>query len=304
MTSQTVIQDRVGLGISAMVIGMAMMSSMDAMAKWLGEGYPIGQVVFFRNLFGLLPTLAIVWQLGGFTLPTTRRWRLHLLRGLLGVTAQFSFFLGLRSLGLAEATAIAFAAPLMVTALSVPLLGEKVGPRRWAAVVLGFLGVLIMVRPGPESFQPAALLILLAAFSYAMIMLTTRMLARSDSNAALLLFGSTVSLTLSALLLPIGWKTPDMADFAVFVALGLIGGTGMFFITQAYRYAPAAVVAPFEYVALVVAAVLGFLFWQEIPDLYVWLGAAVVIGAGIYIFYRETRLKAAPRKAAQARSSS
>lgn len=290
MTSQTVIKDRVGLGIAAMVAGMAMMASMDAMAKWLGAGYPIGQVVFFRNFFGMLPILAVVWQLSGLALPTTRRWRMHLLRGLLGVTAQFSFFLGLRSLGLAEATAIAFAAPLMVTALSVPLLGEKVGFRRWAAVVIGFLGVLIMVRPGPGSFQPAALLILLAAFSYAMIMLTTRMMARSDSNAAILLFGSSVSLTLSALLLPFGWKTPDLADFGVFAALGLIGGLGMFCITQAYRHAPAAVVAPFEYVALVVAAILGFLVWREIPDLYVWLGAAVVIAAGIYIFYRETNL--------------
>ena len=290
MSAQSVVQDRIGLGIAAMVAGMAMMASMDAMAKWLGAGYPIGQVVFFRNLFGMIPILVIVWQLGGFALPTTRRWRLHLLRGLLGVTAQFSFFMGLRSLGLAEATAIAFAAPLMVTALSVPLLGEQVGLRRWSAVVVGFIGVLIMVRPEPESFEVAALLILLAAFSYALIMLTTRMLARSDSNAAILLFGSTTSLCLSLLLLPFGWKTPDLADLATFAAMGLIGGTGMFCITQAYRHAPAAVVAPFEYTALVVAAILGFLVWREIPDLYVWLGAAVVIAAGIYIFYRETRL--------------
>lgn len=296
MTAQSAVQDRIGLGIAAMIAGMATMASMDAMAKWLGEGYPIGQVVFFRNAFGILPILVIVWQLGGFAVPSTRRWRLHLLRGLLAITAQLSFFTGLRYLGLAEATAIAFAAPLMVTALSVPLLGEKVGPRRWAAVAVGFAGVLIMVRPGPESFQAAALLILLAAFSYAMIMLTTRMLARSDSNAAILLFGSSTSLALSVLLLPFAWKTPDLADFAVFAALGLTGGTGMFFITQAYRHAPAAVVAPFEYVALVVAAILGFLVWREIPDLYVWLGAAVVIGAGIYIFYRETELKA-PGKA-------
>lgn len=290
MSAESAVEDRIGLGILAMVAGMAMMSSMDALAKWLGAGYPIGQVVFFRNLFGMIPLLVIVWQLGGFTLPTTRRWRLHLLRGLLGVTAQFSFFLGLRTLGLAEATAIAFAAPLMVTALSVPLLGEQVGIRRWSAVILGFLGVLIMVRPAPDSFEAAALLILLAAFSYAMIMVTTRMLARSDSNAAILLFGSSTSLALSVLLLPVGWKAPDLADLAVFAAMGLIGGTGMFFITQAYRHAPAAVVAPFEYTALVVAAILGFLVWREIPDLYVWLGAAVVVGAGIYIFYRETRL--------------
>lgn len=293
MTEQSILQDRIGLGIAAMIAGMAMMSSMDALAKWLGADYPIGQIVFFRNLFGLLPTLVIVWQLGGFALPRTQRWRMHLLRGLLGVTAQFSFFLGLRSLGLAEATAIAFAAPLMVTAMSVPLLGEKVGPRRWSAVVVGFLGVLIMVRPEPSSFQPAALLILLAAFCYGLIMVTTRMLARSDSNAAILLFGSTVSLAVSTVILPLGWKTPALADLAVFAALGLIGGTGMFFITQAYRHAPAAVIAPFEYTALVVAAILGFLVWQEVPDLYVWLGAFVVIAAGIYIFYRETRLSQA-----------
>lgn len=290
MTAQSSFQDRIGLGIAAMIAGMAMMSSMDAMAKWLGDSYPIGQIVFFRNLFGLIPTLAIVWQLSGFALPRTQRWRMHLLRGLLGVTAQFCFFLGLRSLGLAEATAIAFAAPLMVTAMSVPLLGEKVGPRRWSAVIVGFLGVLIMVRPEPENFEPAALLILLAAFCYGLIMVTTRMLARSDSNAALLLFGSSVSLLVSTLILPLGWKMPSLPDLGVFAALGLIGGMGMFFITQAYRHAPAAVIAPFEYTALVVAAALGFLVWREIPDLYVWLGAAVVIAAGIFIFYRETQL--------------
>ncbi len=287
-------QDRIGLGIAGMVAGIFAMSIMDALAKWLGASYPIGEVVFFRYLFALPPALFILWQQRGGRASLVLRWRTgHLLRAIFGLGATATFFLGLRYLPLAEALSIAFAAPLFVTALSVPILGERVGPRRWAAVVVGFLGVLIMTRPGAEAFRPEALYILVAALCYALAMLVTRRLARTDTTPAIMLSGICVSLVVSGLALPFGWRTPEGADFWLFVLLGLVGGIGMYFMTQAYRYAPAAVIAPFDYTALIWGTLFGWLLWRELPGANVWLGAAVVIASGLYIVHRETRVHGA-----------
>lgn len=284
--------DRIGLGIAGIVAGMFAVSIMDALAKWLGAGYPIAELVFFRNLFALPPVFFILWQQRGGVAALRPRWRFgHLLRALFGLGAIFAFFTGLRHLPLAEAISIAFAAPLFVTALSVPILGERVGARRWAAVVVGFLGVLIMTRPGAEAFRPEAFYILAAALSYALAMLVTRRLARSDTTPAIMLSGICISLVVSGLALPFGWRTPLGLDFWLFVLLGLVGGIGMYFMTQAYRHAPAAVIAPFDYTALIWGTVFGWLVWQELPGANVWLGAAVVIASGLYIIHRETRVR-------------
>ncbi len=290
-------QDRVGLGIAAILIGMFTVSIMDALAKWLGESYPIAELVFFRSLFALLPVFFILWQQRSGFAALKPRWRLgHFLRAVLSLGALFTFFTGLRYLPLAEAISIAFAAPLFVTALSVPILGERVGPRRWAAVVIGFLGVLVMTRPGAEAFRPEALYILAAALCYALSMLVTRRLARSDSTPAIMLSGICVALAVSSLALPFDWRTPVGADIWLFVLLGLVGGTGMYFMTQAYRYAPAAVIAPFDYTALLWATLFGWLVWHELPDTNVWFGAAIVIASGLYIVYRETRVRTLPNE--------
>lgn len=293
MTVATVMQDRIGLGIASMITGIAGMSVMDASAKWLGAGYPLAELVFFRNFFALAPILWIVWRAGGRA--TLRPvWRLgHVMRAACGLTAIFCFFAGLRYLPLAEAVSIAFAAPLLVTALSVPILGEHVGVRRWGAVIVGFLGVLIMTRPGAAAFRFEALLILAAAFAYALVMLLTRRLARSDTTPAIMFYSTVISLAVSGLLLPFGWRTPVGMDLAVFVLMGGVGGAGMFFMTQAYRHAPAAVVAPFDYTALIWGTLIGWLVWRELPDPTVWLGVLVVIASGLYIFHRETRLRRA-----------
>ena len=230
-------------------------------------------------------------QRGGFA-TLKPHWRLgHGLRAIFGLGAIFAFFTGLRHLPLAEAISIAFAAPLFVTALSVPILGERVGPRRWAAVAAGFLGVMIMTRPGAEAFRPEALYILAAALCYALTMLVTRRLARSDTTPAIMLSGICVSLVVSGLALPFGRRTPLGLDLWLFVLLGLVGSVGMYFMTQAYRYAPAAVVAPFDYTALIWATAIGWLVWHELPGANVWLGAAVVIASGLYIIHRETRAR-------------
>jgi len=290
MTDAALTQDRIGLGIASMIVGIAGMSVMDACAKWLGAGYPLAELVFFRNFFALAPILWVVWRAGG---PRTLRpvWLLgHVLRAACGLTAIFCFFAGLRFLPLAEAISVAFAAPLMVTALSVPILGEKVGLRRWAAVIVGFLGVLVMTRPGAEAYRVEALLILSAALAYALVMLLTRRLARSETTSAIMFHSTVISLIVSAGLLPFGWHAPEGWDLAIFVLMGAVGGGGMFFMTQAYRHAPAAVVAPFDYTALVWGTLIGWLVWHELPDPTVWLGVLVVIASGLYILHRETRV--------------
>jgi drug/metabolite transporter (DMT)-like permease len=246
-------------------------------------------VTFTRHLLALLPLNLLIWHEGGFKALKTRRPGLHILRGLVLTGGSASFFLGLRYLGLAEATVLAFAAPLFITAFSMPLLGEPTGPHRWAAVVIGFLGVLIVVRPGAGAMTMAAFLPLFAAFCYALGMIATRRLSRTDGIAAIAIFGNLTTIVASSTLLTFGWKTPDLADLWAFVIMGLLGGSITFFMTLAYRLAPAAVVAPFDYTALVWAAAIGWLVWREVPDGFVWLGAAIIIASGLYILHRETR---------------
>jgi drug/metabolite transporter (DMT)-like permease len=282
--------DRLLTGILAMLMAMFAMTILDGLAKWLGAGYPISEVVFFRSLFGLLPVLAVAWLSGGRASLRVREPGLHLLRAAFLLGAGFSFFFGLRFLGLAEAIAIAFLSPVFVTALSVPILGEAVGPRRWAAVAVGFLGALIIVRPSGDSFTWAAVLPATAAFCYALAMLLTRRLSRSNSTASLMMSATLLACLASAALLPFGWRTPDAEDFLLFVLLGLVGGTGSYFMTLAYRSAPAAVIAPFEYSTLLWGALIGWLVWHELPDGWTWVGATILAASGLYILHRERRV--------------
>lgn len=281
--------DRIALGIAYMVAGIFCLATMDSLAKWLGERYPIQQVAFFRGFFALIPVAVLVAMSGGLRSLRSHRPGLHLLRGLLATLSLFCFITALRFLPLAEATAISFATPLFVTALSVPLLRERVGPRRWAAVLVGFLGVLVMVRPGVAAFQPASLLVLGTAFGYGLVMLTARRFAASETTAAMVFYVTLVPLIAAALLLPFGWRTPEPAHLPQFVAIGLLGGMAMLFLTLAFRHAPAAVCAPFDYTALVWAAVIGWMVWRDFPEPVVWLGAAIVVASGLYIIHRETR---------------
>ncbi len=281
--------ERIGLGIAYVLAGVTAMTIMDSAAKWLGAGYPIVEIVFFRNFFAVPPIVLLVWYGGGLASLRTRRLPGHALRAGFALGAMFCFFTGLRYLPLAEAISLAFAAPLFVTALSVPVLKEKVGARRWAAVIVGFLGVLIITRPGGSVLRVEALLILAAALSYACFLLVTRRLVRSESTSATLFYSNTISLLVGALLLPFGWTTPVGPDLMIFVVMGLVGGCGSYFMVLAYRNAPVAVLAPFDYTTLILGTLLGWLIWRELPDATVFLGAAVVVASGLYIIRRETR---------------
>lgn len=287
--------ERIGLGITSVLIGLFCMSLMDACAKLLGEGYAISQIILARNGIGALVVLVFV-ALSGRGFWRLRAHRLDLLfwRIVFSLGAGFLFFTGLRYLPLADAFAIAFTAPLFITALSGPLLGEQVGFRRWAAVIVGFLGVLVVIQPGTASFRPEAFLPLGAALCYAFTMLVSRRMTREMTTSAIMFWSSLGAALAALVLMPSQWQTPTRDDLAVFLFMGVIGTLGMSLITQGYRFAPAAVIAPFDYSALLWAVLLGWLIWQDIPGINVWIGAAILIGSGLYILHRETRSQALP----------
>ena len=289
--------DRIGLGIGSIVAAISLFSIVDATAKWLGQTYEPVQIVFFHSLFALIPIAVFVWRSGGLSSLKTRRPFAHALRGGLLFATILSFFTALSGMPLAEAIAVTFTAPLFITALSGPLLGEAVGVRRWAAVVTGFVGALIMVRPGTEAFRPEALLVLASALMFALAMLLTRRLTRTETNVALTTYTMVIAGLASLPFVILAWQAPSTGDLGLFVLVGIGGGSGNYLLVLAYRNAPVAVVAPFEYAKLIWASVFGWMLWQESPEPAVWIGAAIVAAAGIYITRREMALGRRARKA-------
>jgi drug/metabolite transporter (DMT)-like permease len=283
-------------GILFMCAGVLCLAIGDAIAKWLGEVYSPLQIMFFRTLVAL-PLIALLAQFGGgLRKLQTRRPGVHLMRGLIYTGTMGCFVLGLTLLPLAEATAIAFAAPLFVTLLSVPLLGERVDRPVLAASLLGFAGVMVVVRPGGAGFHPGALVMLAAAVFYALLMITSRRYGGREHLWAMVFYITLVPLMVSAITLPWVWQTPQSEHWLGFLASGFFGVGATACITLAFRYAPAAIAAPFDYTAMLWAVLLGWWFWGEMPDLWVLVGSVAIIGSGLAIAYhdRRTTLKRRP----------
>jgi len=277
-------------GIALMAVGVACLSINDAIAKALAAGYLPVQILFVRNLIALPIAALIAWRMGGPGALRSHRPATHLARGAIWLGAATLFFTGLRYLGLAEATALIFAAPAFITALSAIVLKETVGWRRWTAVLVGFAGVLIVVRPGSDTFQAASLFPVATAFLYAALMISARWVDPRESVWTLMLYLTGAGALLSALAMPFVWTAVRMEDLWLFIGIAAFGTAGITMMTQAFRFAPAAVVAPFDYTALIWATLMGWLFWGEIPDLVTYLGAAVIIASGVYIVWRESRV--------------
>jgi drug/metabolite transporter (DMT)-like permease len=211
------------------------------------------------------------------------------LRGLLLSVALALFFWGLKYVPLADGIAVAFTAPLFITALSVPVLGERVGPARWLAVLVGFAGMLVIVQPGSDTFKLEMAIIVASAFVFALGITYTRKLSRTETVAGMFTWTTVVSLAVFGPLALLTWKTPEAGHLGAFAALGLIGGAAHYLVGIAYRNAPAAVVAPQEYVALVWGALIGWFMWGDVPSSATWAGAAIVAAAGGFIAVREQR---------------
>ena len=282
--------DRIGTGIACLVTAAFCFTVTDVLAKWLGRDYAAIEILFFRYLFGLLPVAVLVWHGGGLAALRTRRPGVHALRAGLLFLALYLFFEALQRIPLANAIAAAFTAPLFITAMSGPVLGETVGFRRWAAVVAGFIGALIILRPGSAAFDPAVLLVLGSAFSFSLMALLTRRMTRTETNVALLAYSTLGAGLMSLPFLAFVWRVPTGEDMGLFVLLGIIGGISAYIIVVAYRNAPVSLLAPFEYTSLVWGVLFGWLIWNEQPALQVWVGAALVCASGIYITHRESKI--------------
>ena len=279
--------DRPALGIAMMLMGIAAFAVMDATIKWLTADYPVAQVVALRSWFGL-PLLALFALRGGGLISlATRRPLVHVSRYLLVLGLSFSFFWALSQMKLVDAIAISFAAPIFITALSVPLLKESVGWHRWLAIGIGFCGVLVMLRPGVGVFQWAGLVVIGSVVFYSLLMITTRAHKATEHTAALMLYPQLGMSLTGMIFAPFFWVTPTLGDLGLFALAGMFGSVGIMCLTHAFRLGPAAVISPFEYSALIWAALIGYLVWGELPDAYTLVGAVIVISSGLYIIYRE-----------------
>lgn len=280
-------RDAPGTAIAFLMFGIVSGLGLDLCAKWLLADYSLAQFVFLRSLLGLSIFLSIARWYGGLSGLITEKCPWHLLRTLLATGAMFGFFFGLKSMPLVNALTIAFTAPLIVTALSVPFLGEHVGWRRWAAVAAGFTGVLIVLRPGAGMFTPAAVGLLIAAFCYAGLAITARKLAATESSFSLSVYVIIGPLIVSCFLLPGNYAAPSAPHWFLFLLAGICSACAWIGIVGGYRRAPPAILAPFEYTALVGAAAAGYLIWGEVPDRWVVIGGGIIIGSGLYIVHRE-----------------
>jgi len=288
------VQDRlvnVSGGILTMCAGVAFLVMNDAIAKVLTARYDPIQIIFVRNLFATPMIAVLAVLLRGSGALRTRNLRLHAWRGLLMMLGAYFYFTSLSFLPLAEATALIFAAPIFITALSVPLLGESVGWRRWGAVILGFIGVLIVVQPGGSTFQAASLLPVAAAFLYSIFMITARWIHVTESMWTMMLYVVFFPLLYAAPFAFWEWVPLRGEDIWFFVAIAICGSLGITLIGQAFRMAPAAVVAPFDYTALLWAAGLGWLIWGDVPMPWTIVGALVIMASGIIIVLREAALR-------------
>ena len=289
------LRDQGRRGILWMLLTMLVFAVLNAVAKHLTQTYPVTQVVWARYAFHMV-LLAFLLRGRLRQVMASQRLGLQLLRSALMVLSTGLFFAGIQRIPLADASAVLFVAPLLVTALSVPLLGERVGPRRWVGVAVGFVGSLIIIRPGAGVMQAAAFLPLAVAGLHAIYQITTRKVSAVDAPLTSLVYTALVGALVASAVVPAVWVTPDAAGWGLMAVLGLLGGGGHFALIKSFQAAPASTVTPFGYTALLWATALGFVFFDDLPDAWTVSGAAVIVASGLYIFRREH-----PRPAADQR---
>ena len=296
------------LSIIYIILAQIFFTTLDMAVKFVSEDYALHQITLIRAIVSILFTLIILVPLdGGYNYLLSKRLGLHLLRGFGIVVANLCFFTALVTIPLAETTAIFFIAPLLITTLSVFLIGEKVALRSWIAVFVGFLGVVIMFRPDLGFFNAAYLLPLVAALVYSLVQIATRIMGEAEKASTMVFYIQLNHLFFSGLIglifgdgnladksQPINyyllraWKIPNWEDLIIMIGIGLLGGLGAYFISNAYRISKAGIIAPFEYVAIPFAIFWSITIFGDLPDIGSWLGIVLIAGAGLYVVYSET----------------
>ena len=280
--------DRILRAILAIILSVACFSVLNAISKTLTLHYPVVQVIWARYVFAFVFMMALFLPRSGLALFRWHNVGSQVVRGLLLFFSSFLYFHGIVYLPLATAASISLTSPLIVTALSARFLGEPVGVRRWIAVWIGFAGALIVVRPGHANFEWHSLLIVASTLCSAFYQLFSRRYGQAERPDASATMATIVGTVVALPMLPFEWQTPAFGwDWVLFVAIGICAGVGHYFLTIAYSQAPAATVAPFNYVQLIGAAILGYLVFDNIPDFWTWVGAAVIVCSGLYLGHAE-----------------
>jgi drug/metabolite transporter (DMT)-like permease len=274
-------------GIYCRLTGLALFCTMDAMVKALGGVYGPFQLMLFRSAVALVPIAFIVWRAGDFLIVRSRRPWLQVVRILAGLGSTAGFFYVFPRMPLVDAYAISFAAPFFIVGLAVPLLGEQAGWRRWSAVAVGFVGVIVMLDPFGLSFHAMSLVVLAATFCYSVSTVMVRFVSRYDHDAATLFWFALASCVVGLVAGAPDWIWPTAMDWVWLILLGALGGVAQVLVTRAWRLAPAGILAPFDYASIVLAMLYGYFWFHEQPSWTVWLGLPLVIGSGLYILHRE-----------------
>jgi drug/metabolite transporter (DMT)-like permease len=275
------------MGIALMCAAVSTFSCLDTTAKYLGRQIDIMEIVWARYSFAMLLALIIFNPLSRPGMLRTGRPVLQVVRAAILLGSTMLNFFALRYLRLDQVLAITFSTPFVVAALSGPILGERVGARRWAAIGVGFIGVLVVTRPGFGIVHPAALLAFLATLSYAAYFMTTRILARTDSNDTTLFYSNFVGAVLMLPIVPFFWTPPALWQWGLLVLAGALATSGHYMLIVAHRYAPASLLSSFVYSQLAGGVILGYVVFGDVPDAYTLTGAAIVVSSGLYILHRE-----------------
>ena len=288
-------------GIALVLAGVGFLTVMDSVAKWLvGANYSVMQILAFRGWIIVIGMLFLLPRLGGLAALKTARPGGHLLRVVVGFFAPFLFFTALKTMPLADTTVIFFGgATFLMTALSVPLFGERVGVHRWTAIAIGFVGVLIAAQPGSGVFQIDALYALGSGAAYALMMLATRWLGPSEGVFRQVFYFNLGLAVIGSAALPLVFVAMPVTDFSILLGMAALAVGGHYCLTKAFGLAPISLLAPFEYSSLVWAAVLGFVFWGHLPANPVLLGAGIIVASGLYLAHREALASRRNKRAAR-----
>ncbi|MBT4690187.1 MAG: DMT family transporter [Rhodospirillaceae bacterium] len=277
-------------GILLMNLAMFLLAGMDGITKTLAADYAVPQILSIRFLIFCLFALAVARPKSFRQAFRSKHPYLQITRSLIIVIEVGVFIIAFRHLPLADAHAIAGIAPLLVTALAVPFLGERVGARRWGAIAIGFLGLLVIVRPGIGIFDPTALIPLAGASLWAIYQILMRKVS-DDSAATSLLYMAVTGAVVMTILAPFFWQPPDTTGWLLLISLGVVGSLGHYILIEAFKAAPASTLQPFHYIVLLWATAIGYLVFGDLPDLWTVLGAGIIAASGLYAFYREQKAK-------------
>jgi drug/metabolite transporter (DMT)-like permease len=285
----TVRQEHIPLGILHMLVATVLFAGSSALTKWLVQAYPIGEVLFVRAVTSLVGASLVILPYAGLAVFRTKRLRDHLVRGVSQSCSQVFLVIAFSLMPLASAVAINFSAPLFATIASIVFLKETVGPVRWGALIIGFLGVLLVTSPGVDTFQTGSLFALANAVLFGTVTVGVRGMTATESTETLTLYQFVLLTVVFTASLPLGWVAPNAADWGAMVANGLGNAVGQYLWTRALHLAPTSAVVPFNYFSLVWAIVLGFVVWGDIPPVTLIAGSAIVAGSGMFLLWHESR---------------